>query len=223
MIRNNRYRNTWYALHTTMQESSCEGFAVPRRVDRAAQEDRLSEAVWDVLADQGIERLTLRAVATAAGCTTGLVLHRFANRQALLLHARMLLHNRVRVRVEGMEREAESPAVALRAVLSQAMAMDTPMQAENRVWVGFLGAALGDAALLEAHRQANGAWQDRIARLVKAVTPHRPDDEALRLARTLIALTSGAATLAVADPDRYDAATQQAMLDDALRSYGLLG
>lgn len=176
-----------------------------------------------MLADQGIERLTLRAVATAAGCTTGLVLHRFANRQALLLHARMLLHERVRQRVEVMEREAATPGVALRAVLSQAMAMDAPMQAENRVWVGFLGAALGDDALLDAHRQANAAWQERIARLVRATTPERQDEEALRIARSLIALTSGAATLAVADSDRYDAATQQAMLDDALRGYGLRG
>ncbi|MGB3327519.1 MAG: TetR family transcriptional regulator C-terminal domain-containing protein, partial [Thermomicrobiales bacterium] len=180
---------------------------MPRQVDRAAQGDRLSAAVWDVLAEQGIERLTLRSVATAAGCTTGLVLHRFANRQALLLHARMVLHERVRQRVEALERDAATPADALRDVLSQAMAMDAPMQAENRVWVGFLGAALGDDALLQAHRQANGAWQERIARLVLAITPERPPAEAVRVARSLIALTSGAATLAVADPDRYDAAT----------------
>ncbi|MGC4193126.1 MAG: TetR family transcriptional regulator C-terminal domain-containing protein [Thermomicrobiales bacterium] len=196
---------------------------VPRQVDREAQGDRLSEAVWDVLAGPGLERLTLRAVAAAAGCTTGLVLHRFANRQALLLHARMLLHERVRGRVERMEREAATPADALRAILSQAMAMDEPMQAENRVWVGFLGAALGDDALLAAHRRANRAWQERIARLVASVRPELPDDEALRIARALIALTSGAATLAVADPDSYDAGTQQAMLDDALRGYGLRG
>lgn len=196
---------------------------MPRQVDRAAQGDRLSEAVWEVLAGQGIERLTLRAVAAAAGCTTGLVLHRFANRQALLLHARMLLHERVRERVERLEREAASPAAALRAILAQAMALDPPMQAENRVWVGFLGAALGDDALLAAHRCANHAWQERIARLVQVVTPERTDGEALRIARALIALTSGAATLAVADPASYDAATQAAMLDDALRGYGLAG
>lgn len=193
---------------------------MPRTVDRQAQEDRLSEAVWSVLAEQGIERLTLRAVANAAGCTTGLVLHRFANRQALLLHARALLHERVRERVEQLELAAETPADALRAILTQAMAVDAPMQAENRVWVGFLGAALGDDALLTAHREANRAWQERIARLVQQVTPDRPEHEAV--ARALIALTSGAATLAVADLASYDADCQRAMLDQALASYGLL-
>jgi len=209
-------------MKTASRLESEEG-SVPRQVDREAQGDRLSEAVWEVLAGEGIERLTLRAVAAAAGCTTGLVLHRFANRQALLLHARRLLHERVRARVEGLERDAATPADALRMILSQAMAMDEPMQAENRVWVGFLGAALGDDALLAAHRSANHAWQERIARLVKTISPDRDEAEALRVARSLIALTSGAATLAVADITSYDAPTQRSMLDDALVAYGLGG
>ena len=61
-----------------------------RTADRSAQGEALSRAVWSVLAGQGLERLTVRAVAAAAGCTTGLVMHRFPNRQALLLHARWL-------------------------------------------------------------------------------------------------------------------------------------
>jgi hypothetical protein len=43
------------------------------------------------------------------------------------------------------------------------------------------------------------------------------------VARSLIALTSGAATLAVADITSYDAPTQRSMLDDALVAYGLGG
>ena len=35
-----------------------------RTADSSAQQARLSQAVWDVLAEQGIERLTIRAVAT---------------------------------------------------------------------------------------------------------------------------------------------------------------
>ena len=61
-----------------------------RTADPAAQHERLSRAVWEVLAGQGIERLTLRSVAAAAGCTTGLVMHRFPNRRALLRHAMLI-------------------------------------------------------------------------------------------------------------------------------------
>ena len=55
---------------------------------RAAPGEALPRAVWAVLAHQGLEKLTVRAVAAAARCTTGLVMHRFPNRRALLLHAR---------------------------------------------------------------------------------------------------------------------------------------
>src|SRR3954451_18032627 len=96
-----------------------------RAADRSAQEAQLSRAVWDVLAKQGIERLTIRAVAAAAGCTTGLVMHRFPNRRALLTHARQLLHERTRARVEALEAEAAVPKEALRAVLAQGLALDT--------------------------------------------------------------------------------------------------
>src|SRR5689334_5462292 len=87
--------------------------------DRAAQGEALSRAVWDVLARQGLEKLTVRAVAAAAGCTTGLVMHRFPNRRALLRHARQLLHDTTRQRVEALEAAATSPRAALRAVLGQ--------------------------------------------------------------------------------------------------------
>ena len=80
-----------------------------RSADRSAQGEALSRAVWSVLAEQGLERLTVRAVAAAAGCTTGLVMHRFPNRQALLLHARQLLHEITRGRVEELEAGAGSP------------------------------------------------------------------------------------------------------------------
>ncbi|EWM10956.1 TetR/AcrR family transcriptional regulator [Kutzneria sp. 744] len=87
---------------------------------RAAEQ--LSQAVWDVLAQQGLEHLTIRAVAAAAGCTTGLVMHRFPNRRALLRHARELLHSRTLERVEALEAAAAGPREALRAVLAQGLA-----------------------------------------------------------------------------------------------------
>lgn len=193
-----------------------------RHVDKQAQEDRISEAVWTVLATRGVEGLTLRAVATVAGCTTGLVLHRFANRRELLRHARTLLFTRVQARVERIEAERASPAEALRAILMQGMAVDDAMAEETRVWAGFLVGALGDEELIAVHRRNNRAWQERVVRLVRATDPTRSADEAWLIARALIAVTDGAGTLAIADPESYDPATQRAMLDATLTAFGLL-
>jgi TetR/AcrR family transcriptional repressor of bet genes len=192
-----------------------------RTADRGAQEALLSQAVWDVLAHQGIEHLTIRAVAAAAGCTTGLVMHRFPNRRSLLLHARRLLHGRTRARVEDLEARADSPRAALRAVLWQGLALDEELRSESIVWLGFLAAAVGDEELLALHRANNGAWRERVTRLVSAAAPQWPADRASTAALALIAMTEGTAALASADPDGYPADMQERLLDATLTSFGL--
>ncbi|MFC0548888.1 TetR/AcrR family transcriptional regulator [Kutzneria chonburiensis] len=186
---------------------------------RAAEQ--LSQAVWDVLARQGLEHLTIRAVAAAAGCTTGLVMHRFPNRRALLRHARELLHSRTLARVEALEAAASTPREALRAVLAQGLATTEAGTVESVVWIGFLAATVGDDELLELHRVNTRAWRQRILRLVAAASPTWSDSEVSTAALALMGMAEGAAALASADPDTYSAALQEAALDRTLHALGL--
>ncbi|GAA0541910.1 TetR/AcrR family transcriptional regulator [Paractinoplanes ferrugineus] len=192
-----------------------------RTVDQAAQQEALSRAVWDVLAQQGLERLTVRAVATAAGCTTGLVMHRFPNRQALLRHARELLHETSRRRVEALEAAAATPRGALRAVLRQGLAIDPESINGSVVWIGFLAAAFADDELIEIHRRNNRLWRERLERLVAAAAPEWAARRRATVAVALGAMVEGAAAFAAADPDAYPAAVQEEMLTETLRVYGL--
>jgi AcrR family transcriptional regulator len=189
-------------------------------VSRTAEET-LSRAVWDVLARQGLERLTVRAVAAAAGCTTGLVMHRFPNRRALLRHARELLHDTTRRRVEALEAGAGSPRAALRAVLRQGLATDPETISGSIVWMGFLAAAISDDELIEIHRRNNRSWRERVGRLVAAAAPQWPEDRVSAVALGLIAMAEGAAAFGAADPGAYPAGEQERMLDTALAAYGL--
>ncbi|MEC3978105.1 TetR/AcrR family transcriptional regulator [Amycolatopsis sp. H20-H5] len=192
-----------------------------RKADKPAQEAQLSQAVWDVLAGQGLDRLTIRAVAAAAGCTTGLVMHRFPHRRALLLHARGLLHERTRARVDALEADAATPRDSLRAVLRQALALNEEKVGETFVWLGFLAAAVGDEEMNALHRAKNQAWRERVSRLVAAVAPDWTAERVATVAFGLIATADGAATLASADPVAYPPATQSAMLDTTLTALGL--
>ncbi|MGK5679179.1 TetR/AcrR family transcriptional regulator [Actinoplanes sp. URMC 104] len=192
-----------------------------RTADQAAQGEALSRAVWDVLAHQGLERLTVRAVAAAAGCTTGLVMHRFPNRRSLLLHARELLHEKSRARVEALEAGAASPREALRAVLHQGLATNAETVDGSVVWMGFLAAAVSDGELLAAHRSNNRSWRERVERLVATAAPDFGRERVTAVALALIAMAEGAAAFAAADPASYPAAEQERMLDTALEAYGL--
>jgi AcrR family transcriptional regulator len=173
------------------------------------------------LAGKGIEHLTIRAVAAEAGCTTGLVMHRFPGRKALLTHARDLLHVRTRARVERLETEAATPREALRAILAQGMALTEESAQEALVWMGFLAASVGDTALIGLHRNNNRAWRDRVARLVRASASEWPPDRVDTAVFALVSATEGAAQLACFDPEAYDTAAQEAMLDQLLDALGL--
>ncbi|GIH17419.1 TetR/AcrR family transcriptional regulator [Rugosimonospora africana] len=194
---------------------------MPRTADRPAQEQLLSRAVWQVLAEQGLDRLTIRAVAATAGCTTGLVMHRFPNRQALLLHARQLLHERTRQRMEAREVAAADAHAALRAVLAQSLAVDSDGRTHAVVWLGFLAAAVSDEELAAAHRVHNRAFRDRLARLVSAAAPDWPRARVTTAVTALAAMVEGAAVLGAADPEGYSAHAQHAALAATLTAYGL--
>lgn len=187
---------------------------MPRQRDVGAQRELLSNAVWQVLAEDGLPGLTLRAVAERAGCTTGLVLHAFPTKKALLLHARDLLYDRTAVRADAAEAASPDGFSALRAVLGCAI---DGHHDESRVWAGFLAAALADEDLAERHRAANHSFLARVRRLVAA---HRPEwtDERLELTtKSLVALVEGLNVLAAADPAGYPATVQQAALAKALQ------
>ncbi|ADJ49360.1 TetR family transcriptional regulator [Amycolatopsis mediterranei S699] len=189
---------------------------MPKQRDVRAQRELLSNATWQVLADNGLPGLTLRAVAERAGCTTGLVMHAFPTKKALLLHARDLLYARTAVRADAAEAACADAPGALAAVLGQAVDLPHGHHEESRVWVGFLAAALADDDLAERHRAANRSFLARIHRLVAACRPEWTDERLELTTKSLVALVEGMNVLAAADPKTYPARLQQAALAEAL-------
>jgi TetR/AcrR family transcriptional regulator, transcriptional repressor of bet genes len=187
--------------------------AVARIRDVDDQRERLSAAVWSVLAERGLPGLTVRAVAERAGCSTGLVMHAFADRAALLAHARTVLHNRTAARADAV---TGTPQEILRGVLLEGAPLTSAKREEARVWIGFLAAALADPALAALHRRYNRAFVRRLQSLVADSHPEWTDQAVGQYARELAALIEGLNTLAAVDPQTYPAATIRAALDNAL-------
>src|SRR5689334_12816410 len=148
-------------------------------------------------------------------------MHRFPNRRALLRHARELLHETSRRRVEALEAAAGSPRAALRAVLQQGLALDEETINGSVVWIGFLAAAFADDELIEIHRRDNRLWRERLLRLVGGAAPDWPAEKVSTVALALSAMVEGAAAFAAADAASYPAVAQVEMLDAALYAYGL--
>nr|WP_220039600.1 TetR/AcrR family transcriptional regulator [Micromonospora endophytica] len=169
------------------------------------------------LAERGLPGLTLRAVAERAGCTTGMVLHTFADKQALLMHARELLHQRTGQRADAAQADAATFRDALRAVLLQAASPTEEKREEARVWVGFLAAALADPVLAQRHRAYHLRFVARVRDLVAAARPDWSPADCAAAATGLVALVEGLNALATVDPDTYSEQTQRTAIDTALR------
>lgn len=177
--------------------------------------ERVSAAVWAVVAESGIEATTVRAVAEKADCTTGLIMHHFGSRTAMLTHARQLLFTRVAQRADRAEAAYADPRDRLAAVLESILPLDATRTEEARVWSGFAAAALASPELRDVHVANTGEWRARITRLVGDAAAGRETDFELAAGR-LIATTEGLAVLAILDAEIYPPAQQKAILDDAV-------
>ena len=194
---------------------------MPRVANRIEQSERISRAVWEVLAESGPQGLTLRAVAKKADCTTGLVLHRFPDKSSLLIHARELLHQRTAERTDRLETLGGEPIKVLRSVLMEAVSLTKEKQQEARVWLGYLAAALSNDELATRHVKANQVFFDRIQRLVTNVQPKWDVDMIFSTTTTLVALVEGLNALSTVDYELYSPETQARAVDRALGIFGL--
>lgn len=121
-----------------------------------SQQDRrleVSEAAWRVIVREGLDRASMRAIAQEMNCTTGVVTHYFRNKQELILFALHQVTERLKVRMQlaiknvaGIDR--------LATMLLSFLPLDQERQEILRVWVAFLGYAVGRDGLMEEHRQS---------------------------------------------------------------------
>lgn len=155
--------------------------------DHDARRRDVSAAVWRVLAAHGFSGLTLRAVATEMGATTGLLTHYFPNKKALLTHALTVLDEHRATRPRRTAPEHPTPPeglAALRAALLDTLPLTPEAVADNRIWVSSWDAALADPDLTSGHAARYARSRERIRHHVRAaqlrgeLPPSDPDETA---------------------------------------------
>ncbi|HVK25864.1 MAG TPA: TetR/AcrR family transcriptional regulator [Actinokineospora sp.] len=183
--------------------------------DHDARRRDVSAAVWRVLAAHGFRGLTMRAVASEMGATTGLLTHYFPNKKDLVAHALTLLdeHRAARPRPTAPEGFA-----ALRAGLIDVLPLTPRAAASNRVWVSSWDAALADPDFAAGHASRYGRSRERIRDQVRTaqdmgeLPPADPDD----VAAALQSFTLGLTVQALFSPEEFPADRQIELLDSYL-------
>lgn len=190
----------------------------PRRTRPARLADRLVEVAEEILAEQGIEALTLRAIARRAGVTHGAPLRHYPSLAALLSEVAARGFRSLFAAIEAAE-SSLPPGVGARARLAAAArAYVRCAVAQPDLFALMFRPELLDVAAPAFVRDSQAAF-DQLVRLVRAAQDEgwRTEQPTRRLAGAHWACVHGLATLW--SQGAYQGVVRATSLDEALDTH----
>ncbi|HEV7709084.1 MAG TPA: TetR/AcrR family transcriptional regulator [Asanoa sp.] len=142
---------------------------MPKRVDPTERRTLIADALMRVAAEQGLEAVSLRHVAAAAGATTGLVQHYFRTKDEMMLFALSVVSAHTEARISAAV-DALGPAPAprdlVRAMVTQMLPLDDERRADGKVALAFFAYAATRPQVAEVQRQGSVGLRDFFATLM---------------------------------------------------------
>ena len=139
---------------------------MPKIVDHDTQRVKFAEAAMSLIARQGLEGVTMRAVAAEAGLSYGSLFHYFDSKDELLMHA---VRHSTSLQTRRVN-EYTSQYSGLKA-LEHLLCDDTIVNESSRdswiIWLTFLYKAALQASFAEMHAELIDGWLVRITRLLE--------------------------------------------------------
>jgi AcrR family transcriptional regulator len=194
---------------------------MPRpRGDHDKRRREVVDAAWRVIVRDGLDHATIRAVARELGMATKAVTRYFQSKDELLLFALDQIVER-QIRISWRSAGDLDSLASLERLLVTALPIREEVRAGWRIWVAFLGYAVGNPLLEREHRRR----YDRILRLqldalrmlVRAGVLDRRRATKLEADR-LLAVLDGIGVREAVSPGSIPATRQRALISQAVRS-----
>ena len=204
----------------------CQGKELGEFMDKETKQDerRLNalSATLRVIARDGLEQTTIRAIAKEAGCSAGSLAHYFTDKEDILRQALELADSQIAKRISKIISETE-PDLALREVLAQVLPIDNDRSAELTLDVNFWGRALIHPELRGLEHNDHDRWRAIVLELVtkNAVANHNVQ-AAENLTDILVAFLDGLGLQALIYPELFSPDRQLELLNLQLSQLGLL-
>jgi AcrR family transcriptional regulator len=184
---------------------------VPKIVDRMERRTSIAAAAAEAIAEEGIEAVTMNAIAARAGVTTGAVTHYFADKDEVVMQALLLVDASMQLRFESALAKDSSLVDALLAAL--------PHDAESRrdwnVWRVFSDRASRSTSLRSQYRASSGAWLDAA---VETLAARRgcPAGAVMLDAEVVVSTVDAIGDAAGVDPRSWPASRQRQVIEHLL-------
>jgi TetR/AcrR family transcriptional repressor of bet genes len=169
-----------------------------------------------LIAERGMDGLTIRSVAKAAGVSTGVVSHYFSDKRDLLKTTYDVTAEEVYGHVS---RQAAKRGSDARSSLEGLLPLDLERQRSWRVWIAFWGLAIGEREFGADQRDRARRALELVERILDAAVARGelpPEDDNADRAAVVLGVIQGIATQTVFDPKKWPAERQRAALALAL-------
>ncbi|MDQ0212778.1 TetR/AcrR family transcriptional regulator [Arthrobacter bambusae] len=151
---------------------------MPKIVDAEARRQEVVEAVFRIIASDGLERASLREVADEAGLAVGSVRHYFASSDELLVHSFAVVIDRIAGRldeafavVESLDNGSAEHDAAVLTLLGQFLPLDEELAVDACVWMAFRHAARIRPVLEQEAARSHRAVAAVVGRLMMRLMP----------------------------------------------------
>lgn len=190
---------------------------MPKLVDHRERRREIASVTSALIAESGVDAVTIRSIAERLNYSTGIVQHYFSNKRQLLLFTLRLEGSLGQRRLEAAV--ADDPADLL-ALLTAMLPLDEPCVKAWKTWLAYWSTATLDSEVAMEQRRLFEAMRAMITHClrfhVKSAGLRRDVDLEL-VARRLLALTHGIGMEAVCHPDDWPADRQLVAVAEEIR------
>lgn len=191
---------------------------MPKIVDHDERRRELLEAVVRVIARDGIEGATTRALARETGWSTGALAHYFSDKNDILTSALEYSHERIKARWKR-ELDGLHGIAALRRLLLDIVPLDEQRRTESRLEIVFWSQALNDDRMRDIQRQEADGLYARVADLLSEARERNEVRSGLVVRQCtgrLMAVVDGLSLHALLYPERVSAADVANLIDEEI-------
>lgn len=170
-----------------------------------------------LIAEAGLEAVTVRDVADAAECSTAIVSHYFKNKRELLL---LTYHSSIEVSQERCDRVLAADSADLKGYVAELMPLDEPRLIEWKIWLAFWARAVADQEIADVQSTCVVRARESIRGVLARLHGRGmlvPDLDLEDEARRMLTMLMGLAVQVMFDPADWPPERQHALVDRDLR------
>ena len=127
---------------------------VPKLVDHDVRRREIAQAVWAVIAERGIEGVTLRSVAAEAGVSVGRIQHYYASREELVRDSCRELLKAATQRFEAVDDDT-TPVEKLRRLVLGRIPTTPEFAIGTSIWLAYEAKSVDDPVVAELVQQGH--------------------------------------------------------------------